>query len=308
MMLLSICLSIVIGILVKAYALPIVLRIIAVRNWFYALFAGEEGKAQCEEILANLHDEINDYRLAGDSNEVIAARIFLHLVTGLPGDIARCAPFVPSLLVDKIMGWGDNLRHYRIPTAMIAGVATLVPMNYSFFSSNNQTFFNWLIANGIVVVITVLLWKIKHPLVRRIFYSWMGVAMIAAVAVMVWVSIQYRLYEIMTFKILMLAMIAVLPAIIVVDKSWRSRLFKSRWWLIPICWTPIIAGAFTGSLLIAHSVKPLLEMWAVMALLVVGMFIVYGTMGLAAYVLCWLGIRGSAGGLCLVASGIRRFL
>jgi hypothetical protein len=305
--LLYICLSILISIIVRAFALPIVIRIVTIRNWLYAVFASEEGKAHREEMLANLPDEIADYRLGGDSNDAIAAKIFLRLVTGLPGDIARCAPFVPALLVGKIAGWSDTLRHYRVPNAMIVGVAALGLMNYSFFSSpNNQTFATNLIGNSIVIVMTVLIWKLKHPIARRIFYSWMSIAMVAAIAVMVWMTVQYRLYEIMTFKIFMLAIVAMLPAIIVVDKSWRNRLFRGRWWLITICWAPIIAGSFAGSMLIAHDVKPLLEVWAAMALLAVGMLIVYGAIGFAAYVLCWLGIRGSAGGLRLMASGIRR--
>jgi hypothetical protein len=123
---------------------------------------------------------------------------------------------------------------------------------------------------------------------------------------MVWMTTHYHLYTSVTFKILMLALVAMLPAIIVVDKSWSNHLFRGRWWLIAICWAAIIAGSIAGSLLVAHSVKPLLEMWATMALLVVGMFIVYGAILLAAYVLCLLGIRGSAGGLLLLASGIRR--
>ncbi len=306
MMLLSISLSIIIGILVKAYALPIALRIVGIRNWLYGIFSSEEGKAHGEEMLADLPNEIAYYRLEGDSNEVIAAKIFFRLMTGLPDDIAIWAPSATAQFADKVAGWSTTLRHYKIPNTMIAGVATLGLMNYAFFSSNSQTFVNWLIANGIVVIITVLLWKIKHPLARRIFYSWMGVAMVATIAVMVWVSIQYRLYEIMTFKILMLAMVAVSPVIIVVDKSWRQRFFRSKWWLIVICWVLIIAGSFAGSLLITHSIKPLLEMLAAMALFAVGMFIVCGAMDLGAYVLCWIGIRGTAGGFRLVASGIRR--
>lgn len=304
--LLYICLGIVLGIIVKAYALPIVLRIVAIRNWLYGIFASEECKAHGEEMLANLSDEIAYYRLGGDSNDVIAAKIFFRLVTGLSGDLAIWAPSIPTQLVGKAAGWSDTLRHYRIPNAMIVGVAILGLMNYSFFSSpNNQTIGNWLLMNSIVIVMTVLLWKLKHPLARRILNTWIGVAIVAGIAIMAWLTINYRLYEIMTFKVLMLAMVAVLPIVIVVDKSWRNRLFGGRWWLIAVCWAPIIAGSFAGSLLIAHDVNPLLEMWAVMALLAVGMFIVYGAIGLAAYVLCLLGIRGSAGGLRLVASGIR---
>jgi hypothetical protein len=307
MMLLSISLSIIIGILVKAYALPIVLRIVGIRNWLYGIFSSEEGKAHGEEMLANLPNEIAYYRLEGDSNEVIAAKILFRLVTGLPDDIAIWAPSAPARFADKVAGWSTTLRHYRIPNAMIAGVATLGLMNYSFFSShNNQTIGSWLLVNSIVIVMTILLWKLEHPLARRILNTWIGTAIVAGIAIMMWLTINYHLYEIMTFKVLMLAIVAVLPTIIVVDKSWRNQLFKGRWWLIAVCWVPIIAGSFAGSLLIAHDVKPLLEMWAAMALLAVGMFIVYGIMGLAAYFLCWLGIKGSAGGLRLMASGIRR--
>ena len=307
MMLLSISLTVIIGILVKAYALPIVLRIVGIRNWLYGIFSSEEGKAHGEEMLANLPNEIACYRLEGDSNEVIAAKILFRLVTGLPEDIAIWAPSAPARFADRAAEWSETLRHYRIPSAMIVGLATLGLMNYSFFSShNNQTVGNWFLMNSVVTVMTILLWKLKHPLARRILNIWIGVAIVAGIAIMMWLTINYRLYEIVTFKVFMLAMVAVLPTIIVVDKSWRNRLFRGRWWLIAVCWVPIIAGSFAGSLLIAHDVKPLLQMWGVMALLAGGIFIVCGATGLAAYILCLLGVRGGAGGLSLVASGIRR--
>ncbi|MBA7481480.1 hypothetical protein ES707_16954 [subsurface metagenome] len=296
----------IIGILVKTYLLPIVMRIVALRNWLYVVLKSEEGEEHREEIMADIRDEIACYRLDGDSNDSIAVKIFIRLAKGMPSDTVGLMPFVPAMVSDKVNRWGDTLRHYRVPTAMIVGVATLGLMNYSFFSSpNNQAIGHWLLMNGIIIVMTILLWKLKHPLARRILNTWIGIAIVACIAIMAWLTINYRLYEIMTFKVLMLAMVAVLPTIIVVDKSWRNRLFGGRWWLIAVCWAPIIAGVFAGSLLVSHSVKPLLEMWAVMALLAVGMFIVYGAIGLAAYVLCLLGIRGSAGGLRLVASGIR---
>ena len=305
--LLYLALRVLISLVLKAYALPIVMRIMTIRNWLYVVFASEEGKAHSEEMLANLRDEIDDYRTEGDSNDVIAAKIFLRLVTGLPGDIAWCAPFIPALLVGKIAGWGDRLRHYSVPNAMVAGVATLGLMNYGFFSSpNKQTFMTWLFANGVVIATSALMWKFKHPLARRILYSWMGIAVVGVMAFMAWLTINHRLYEMMTFKILMLAMVATLPAVIVVDKSWRNRLFRGRWWLITICWAAIIAGALASSWLIAHDVKPLLETWAAMALFAALLFIVFGALALAATALCWLGIRGGAASLRLMSAGIRR--
>ena len=307
MMLLSISLSIITGVLVKAYALPIVLRIVGIRNWLYGTFSSEEGKAHGEEVLADLPNEIAYYRLGGDSNEVIAAKILFRLMTGLPDDVAIWASSDPTRFADKVAGWGTALRRYRIPNAMIAGVATLGVMNYSFFSSHsNQTIGRWLLMNSIAIVMTILLWKLKHPLARRILNMWIGTTIVAGIAIMTWLTINHHLYEIMTFKVLMLAMVAVLPAIIVVDRSWRNRLFRGRWWLVAICWAPIIVGSFAGSLLIAHDVRPLLEMWAAMTLLAVGVFVVCSVMGLAAHFLCWLGIRGGAGGLRLLAAGIQR--
>ena len=97
-----------------------------------------------------------------------------------------------------------------------------------------------------------------------------------------------------------------IPAVFVVDKSWRNRLFKGRWWLIVLCWALIVAGALAGSWVMAHDVTPLLETWAAMAMLAVGLLMGFGALTLVAGVACWLGIRGSSGGLRMVASGIRR--
>jgi len=305
--LLYLILRTLIGLVLKAYALPFALRIVAIRNWLCVAFASEEGKAQREEMLANLPDEIANYRFEGDSSDVIATKIILRVVTGLPSDMAIWAPFVPALLVDKIVGWSETLRLYRIPAVMIAGVAILLPMNYSFFIiPNEQALGTKIFANFFDILIIALLWNRAHPLARRIFNSLMGISMIGAVAFMAWMTIQSRFYETITFQLFMLAIISFLPTIIVVDKSQRNRLFKGKWWLIVLCWSPIIAGALVGCWLMAGSVWPLLEVWAAIALFMVMLLIFHGVLALAAFALCWAGIRGSAGGLRLVASGIRR--
>lgn len=295
------------SIIVKAYALPIVLRIARVRNRLYRAFASEEGKAHSEDMLANLPDEITYYSLQGNPNEVIAARILLRLLTGLRGDLASWAPSIVPLLANKVTEWSSVLRCCKIPSPMIAAVATLTLINYSLFSSQgNPTTGTCILVNSMVVAMVILIWKRKHPVARRIFNIWMGITVTAGVAIMIWLTINYGLYEILTFKIFMLAIVAALPAIIVVDKSWRKRLFRNRWWLIIVCWVPIMAGACVGSYLLTGAVRPLLQIWAVMVLLTAGLFIVCGTTTFGAYILCWLGIRGGAGALRLVASSIRR--
>jgi len=57
---------------------------------------------------------------------------------------------------------------------------------------------------------------------------------------------------------------------------------------------------------IAGSMMPMFLLWEEFVLFAGIMLAVYGAIAFAAYLLCLLGIRGSAGGLRLVASGIRR--
>jgi hypothetical protein len=307
MSLLYILLNIGIRVIFKTCALPIVLRIVAIRNWLYRAFASEGGRAHGEDMLANLPDEIAYYRLKGDSNEEIAAKILFRLVTGLPSDLAIWAPSTLDLFVSKLVGWSDTLRHYRVPKITLAGVAAVVLMNCAYFSSQSALeIHSWLLMNGITIAMTVLIWKREHPLVRRIFNIWLGSGIAASMAMMVWLTINYHFYQTTTFKVFILATAAALPAVIVFEKSWRKRLFGDKWWPIIICGAAIVAGACLGSLLIAHDVKLLLGIWVAMVVFVALLLMVVGAATVGAYILCWLGVRGSAGGLKLLASGIRR--
>jgi len=304
----SAALATIVGMVIRAHALAIVKRIITGWVWLYSAAAPKEiREGRRGEVSSHLHEMTNNLQKAGYPPGEIAVRMFESWVMGGVDDAAWCMPFIPKMLADRVRGWGDVLWHYRAPKAIVAGIATLGLIDFSLAaSSNDPPLAAWFITNGVVIGMTILLWQTKRPLARRIFHSWMGATAIAAIVVMAWLTVNFRLYEIVAFKILMLAMMAILPVIIVVDKSWRRRLFKGRWWLIPVCWAPIVAGAFAGSLLISHSFWPLLETLGAMILLALGIFMVCGAFGLASSVLCWLGIRGSGGGLRLAASGLRR--
>jgi hypothetical protein len=304
-------LAAIIGIFISTHALTITKHIVMAWVWLYSAIAPKEDRdGRREEARSHIYELINTHQKAGYAPKEIAVRVLECGVIGMVDDIAWCIPFIPERLADfadRVRGWSDTLRHYRIPNIMIAGVATLVLMNYAYFSSqSNLTAHTWLLMNGIAIAVTVLIWKREHPLVRRIFNIWMGLGIAAGIAIMVWLTINYHLYQTMTFKVFILAMVAASPAVIVFDKSWRKRLFRDKWWPIIIWWATIVAGACVGSLLIAHDVKLLLGIWGAMVLLVAGLLIVVGATTFGAYILCWLGIRGSAGALQLLASGIRR--
>jgi len=296
---------------ISAHALTITRHIVRGWVWLYSAIAPKEDRQERRgEVLSHIQDMIDSYQKARWPQREIAVLVLEHVMAGAADDMAWCIAFVPERLAglaDRAKGWSDTLRHYRVPNIAIAGVATLALMNCAFFSSqSNLTAGTWLLMNGIVIAMTVLIWKREHPLARRIFNILMGLAIAAGIATMVWLTINYHFYQTMTFKVFMLAMVAALPAVIVFDKPLRKRLFRDKWWLIVICWAAIVAGACVGSLLIAHDVRLLLGIWGAMVLLVAGLLMVVGAATFGAYILCWLGIRGSAGGLQLLASGIRR--
>jgi hypothetical protein len=297
-----------IGMFIRAHALTIVTRVVMGWVWLYSAVAPKEDRdGRRAEALSHIYELTNTYQKAMYAPGEIAVRLLENGILGMPDDMAWSISSIHEGLADRVKGWSDALRRYKIPREMIAGVGTLALINCFLSSSqSNPTIGTRLLVNGMVIAITVLIWKRNHPLARRIFNIWMGASILAGVAVMVWLTINYHLYETTTFQVFMLAMAAAAPAVIVVDKSLRKRVFGGMWWLIAICWAAIVAGACVGSLLIVHDVKLLLVAWGVITLLVAGLFMLGGAAALAGYVLCWLGIRGGAGGLRLLASGIRR--
>ena len=297
-----------IGMFIRTYALLIVTRVVTGWVWLYTAVAPKEDRdGRRAEALSHIYELVNAYQKAGYAPSEIAVRLLENGILGMADDAAWSISSTHEGLADRVKGWSDALRCYKIPGEMVAGVGTFALVNYALSSSqSNPTIDARLLVNGMVIAITILAWKRNHPLARRIFNIWMGASILAGAVVMVWLTINYQLYETTTFKVFMLAMVAALPAVIVVDKSLRKRVFGDRWWRIAICWAAIVAGACVGSLLIAHDVKLLLVAWGVITLLVIGLFMLGGAAALAGYVLCWLGIRGGAGGLRLLASGIRR--
>jgi hypothetical protein len=305
--LMYIILAILIGLVVRAFALPIVKHIVTGWTRLYVVIASEEGKTRREEVLSYMHEQISFNRNEGDASDAIALKILLCLVTGLRDDVAWCAPFVPGILADKTARWSDALRHFRTPKLMIPSLATLGFMNLAFFSSQSgQTVATWVCLNGVTIAVIVLMWKLQHPLARRIFYSWIGAGTLIMMAFIVWLTVHYHLYELPIFRVYMLAMTAMAPAILVVDKSWRTRLFRGRWWLVIICWVLITAGSLAASWVLVGSITPLLTAWATIALLIASLFILCGIVAIVASAVWYGGVKGSAIGLRLMAAGIRR--
>jgi hypothetical protein len=134
----------------------------------------------------------------------------------------------------------------------------------------------------------------------------MGIGVAFMMGVILWLSIHLHLYTIPWFQVFSLGILLLVPFMQVVDKAWRDNITSGRRLLFVMCWVLATAASLAGSRIIAGSMMPMFLLWEEFVLFAGIMLAVYGAIAFAAYLLCLLGIRGSAGGLRLVASGIRR--
>jgi hypothetical protein len=301
-------LSAVITIVIGAFILPVVKALIMAWVRFYTSFAPPDRRERRRaDVFGDIYEQIRDCLKENYKPSEIAPKLVIRWALGFFNDVSWCAPFIPVLVADKVAGWSDKLRHLRVPAAIIAGVATLGLMNYSLFRSpRHQTLGTWLTANVVIVAFTLLVSNLKHPVALRILSAWMGIGVGVMMGVILWLSIHLHLYTIPWFQVFSLGILPVIPFIQVVDKPWRDDLTAIRRLSFVVCWGLAIAASLAGSQIIAGSMMPMFSLWEAMVLFAGVMFIVYGAIAFAAYLLCLLGIRGSAGGLRLVASGIRR--
>ena len=288
----------IIGMFITAHALPAVKGIIRSWVWLYSAPAPEEEReGRRAEVESHIFEFIHSGREVSDASGDIAVGLFERWMKGLPSDIAWCAPFIPALLVDKIDSWSNNLRHYRVPNAMIAGVATLGLMNFLSNSSQHQTLGTWFIANGMVIVVTMLIWKIKHPLVRRIFYSWMGIGAAVMIGFIVWLTVDYHLYMLPMFQVYTLGFAAVVPFMQVFDKPWRTGLPGGRRLLFVMCWGLMVVTSLAGSQIILGNIMPLLSLWALMIIFMCSLVVLMSIITAVTTAALYTGVRGSAIGL-----------
>jgi hypothetical protein len=301
-------LSAVITIVIGAFILPVVKALIIAWVRVYTSFAPlDRRERRRADVFRDIYEQIEDCLKSNYKPAEIAPKLVVRWALGFINDVSWCMPFIPAKVADKVAGWSDNLRHRRVPAAMVAGVAVLLPINYSFFiSPANQLLGVKLIANVVIIVFMLLLSNFKHPVARRIFSAWMGIGVAFMMGVILWLSIHLHLYTIPWFQVFSLGILLLVPFMQVVDKAWRDNITSGRRLLFVMCWVLATAASLAGSQIIAGSMMPMFLLWEEFVLFAGIMLAVYGAIAFAAYLLCLLGIRGSAGGLRLVASGIRR--
>ena len=302
----QIIVGIVATLIVRAYLLPFVMYVLKARNWLHCNLAGDEGRAHVEEFMADLADEMAEYRVRGDSSDVVALKVLVRLVTGSIGDATWWSPHLVPILVDKAAIGSRVLRRYRASPALIASVAILPLMNFSLAQSKGgMPIAGWLGMNAAMIGMIVVMTNLRRRWARMVLYSLMGLAAAALTSAMVWLAVGHHLYENPLFRVALIGLVTISPAIVVSDKSLRHRISKGRWWIIAASWGGLAALSALASWLTAGSIVPLLQTWGAIGILTAGMAVTMGVLVFVSMGLCWLGIRGSSGGLRLVAAGLR---
>ncbi len=269
----------------------------------------DECEAWREEDLSDLHDHIEDLRAEGYRPDVIAVHILLRVVRGMKDDVARSVPHARNALAKRLESGSVALSHFRASTTMIAAVAVFCMMNVSFLMSEDSM--SWVGLLGLNVTLAIVLTVIcnqHHLWARRALSIYIGTVLALLVGVLAWVVLQQRLYEMPNFNPLMLQVFfAVLPLTLgmaVHSEMCRVRVFKGHRWPVYVSWA-VIAAASLGTA-IPLGLTFVLMAWGLMVMMVIGLTVMAVIFTIVSTIVCYVGLKGSALSLRLMAAGIRR--
>ncbi len=291
--------------LVQAFALPAARSILTAWTWLYTLAAPEEQRqSHRAEVCSALYEQIKDSRREGLGSVAIAIRVFFPMLWGLPGDIAWAAPYLPATLARSLMGVSEAISRPATLKLLAVGLAIFSVMNGLFVMSDDGWPIGLAFNAGMVVGIGFL-WKQHLSWVLRIINLCFGMGASMMIGFLVWVVVQYRLYQVPTFYPGMLAVLSVGLAMVVTNRSVRGRVFKGQWRPVFMCWVLIATTSLVTASFIAGGLMILLAVWAYAALMALAFAMLYGMIIIAA--LGWYGgLRAGAVGMRLMAVGIRR--
>lgn len=306
--LITILLAPIVLIIVSALALSAVTFIVKGWTRLYTIAAPEhERESRRAEADSVLHEERSAFRAEGYKPAEVAVRVLLRMALRVRSDMAWLAPYLPTALAERLAKGDDALSRVRTPTRMVSSLAVLGLMNWSFYMSDDDlTWMGWLLLNVGMLAMFVVMWNDQRRWARRVLYSLTGLATVMATGVVVWVTFQYRLYEIPLFYQYVLAMLPVLLAMVVADKSIRVRFFRDRWWPVFVCWF-LMAVASLGAALISN-LTAFVTAWKLMAAIVLALVTATAIFTVGTFLVWYVGTRVIALGMRQAARGIRTWL
>lgn len=280
--------------------------------WTYTVAVPEHLRAaRRAEIRSDLHEQINQMRQEGDRSNIIAFHILGRMIWGLWDDVRWSAPYLPSTLAERLSRGSEIVGKARPSPLMVASLAMLGIMNLSFYMTDRTVpWFEWVYLNTMMPVVVLLLKNQQRQWVRRLFQLWVFLAIALVVTLMLWAVLEFRLYQMPQFyEFLLQAMLAASPMIVaigVATKTVRTHVFRDKWWPVVVTWVIVGGASVATGVTVGGNFAILLGMTVETALLLVLTLGLVVTFGFGVKVICYAGIRVSAGCMRLAATGIRR--
>lgn len=301
----TILLAPIVLIVVSAFALSVVTFIVKAWTRLYTMAAPEhERESRRSEVHSVMHQERSVSREEGYKPAEVAARLLLRMALRVRSDMAWLAPYLPTALAGQLASGGDALSRVRTPTRMVSSLAALGLMNGSLYlSDEDSTWMGWLLLNVGMLGMIVIMWNDQPLWARRTLYAKTALSMALATGVIVWVTIQYRVYETPEIYQYVLAIVPILLAMVVAGKRFRVRFFRDRWWPVFVC-SGLIVAVSLGTALIAN-LTTLLTAWTLMAATLVALITAIAIFGAGALLVWYLASRVIAMGMRWAAAFIR---
>ena len=303
----------IIMVVIRAFALPLAQSF--ARLWMSIYAAGVPSNLREDrraEILSDLHENVADFREQGYRPDEIAIRIMLRVVRGMKDDVAWSAPHLPGALAEQFERGSEALRHVGTPKFIITAMAVLGMMNCAWLMSDeDKTWVMWFIFNGEALTIFVLIGNQQHRWARYALRLLIGLAFAVGLATILYLVLDRRLYESPSFNQTMLGFaIALLPLFlwtVVSSETCRVRLFRRRLWPIFSSLVLSIVGALWISLYMGLTAT-LVTVWMLLAAFAVGYMALAAIFLGGASIVWYVGLRGGAAGMRLLADRIRRMV
>ena len=293
----------------EALALPAARFLVAAWVGLYTLAAPqEERESRRAEIRSDLHEHIDADQGEGIGSTAIAIRIFLRMLCGLPGDVAWAVPYFPATLARGLMRGSEIITRPETLKGLVPVLAVLCVFSWlSSFSDDSSTI---RLAYSVGVPAVMLVMSQQHrSWVRRtanlLLDLLVGLTGVAAVSLFVWITVQYRLYQVPVFWPSMLSSLSAPLAIAVCYETVRVRVFGGRWRRVAMCWTLIAASSLIATAFFPGSLAILLRAWVPVATVALTFAMLVATVLVVALV--WYGgLRLTAVGMRCMAKGIQR--
>ena len=297
-------------ILSKAFALQWVKFLLT--NWtrFYTSVAPESEREDLrEQVESDFYDQVQSYLSDGYHPAEAAVRIFLRMVSAVPGDIAWSLSYLPGTVASKLERGSQRIGAIKTPRSLIVWVGILALANTAALTSDIDPLWRELLVVNVGAAGAIALTHYQERTWAKRAMAWGPWLMVALLlGFLALMTTEHRLYEAPEFTQSVLLLVGgTLPVIlagIVGSNVCRYRVFKGHWWPVFVAWFLIASISFFSAILLDSQI--LLVIWAATTIGLFGL-VIMAAVFCGGVALVYLGAtRGTATCMTWAANCIRQ--